>query len=190
MVATKKKRGVSKRRAFLAAFAATASVTRAARAARIDRSLPYRWLKEDSEYARDFAQAFAQAGETLEAEAIRRAHEGVDEPLTYQGRFTYKQRLVKGTATTLAVDGSIVEPGTADHYEDYGRPLAVRKYSDGLLQFLLKGFMKERYSDRSSVEVSGVGGAAILLSNEKLAALSDEELATLAALARKLDVQG
>lgn len=169
--AVKKRRGVSKQSAFLAAYVATASVTKAARAAKVDRALPYRWAKEDAEFRAAFELAKEQAAQLLEDEAVRRAYEGVEEPLVYQGQFSYRQKLNPKTGKL----------------EDYGRPLAIRKYSDGLLQFLLKGFRPEKYRDRVSAEVSGPGGGPIPLEhNEQLKTLSDEELATAIALARKL----
>lgn len=88
-----RKRGVSKQAAFLAAFVATASVTKAAKAAKVDRALHYRWLDEDAEYPAKFKTASEQAAQLLEDEALRRAHEGIEEPLVYQGQFTYKQKL-------------------------------------------------------------------------------------------------
>lgn len=173
MPVAKKKRGVSKQTAFLAAFVTTASVTKAAKAAKVDRALHYRWLDEDPAYAKQFDAAKEQAAQVLEDEAIRRAYEGIEEPLVYQGQFTYKEKYNPATGKT----------------EKYGKPLAIRKYSDGLLQFLLKGFRPEKYRDRASVEHSAPGGGPIQLdveSNEKLKQLSDAELAAALAVARKL----
>lgn len=177
-----KKRGIPKQAAFLAAFIATASVTKAAKAARIDRALHYRWLDEDPDYPAKFKTAAEQAADVLESEAVRRAHEGVDEPLVYQGRFTYKQRPLKNSDgdPVLGVDGK-------PRMEDYGKPLAVRKYSDGLLQFLLKGFRPDKYRERVSAELAGPGGGPIPIEgNPALKTLSDDELAAAIALARKL----
>ncbi len=54
-------------------------------AAGIDRTTHYRWL-EDPDYAEQFALAQQDAGESLEAEARRRAVEGWQEPIFYQGQ--------------------------------------------------------------------------------------------------------
>ncbi len=170
---TKKKRGVSKQASFLAAFAATASITKAAKAAKLERTLHYRWLREDEEYPAAFALAYAEAAQTLEDEAVRRANEGVLEPITYQGGYCYKRRLNKETGKL----------------ENYGAPLVIRKYSDGLMQTLLKAFKPEKYRERNSLEVTGAAGGPIVLENKALAKLSDEELASLIALAAKIETE-
>lgn len=131
---------IPKHDVFLEAFKVTASVTLAAKACKCERGLHYRWL-EDPAYAAKFEAAKEEAAETLEAEAIRRAHLGVEEPLVYQGEFTY-ERDAKGRRRLK-------------------KPLYIRKYSDALLMFLLKGFKPDKYRERGSVEVSGVGGGPI-----------------------------
>lgn len=169
--AVKAKRGVSKQDAFIGAFVACASITKAAAAVPIDRSLHYRWLVEDPEYFKRFEAARKQAGEALEDEAVRRAYEGYDEPVVYQGGLCY----------------------SADQFDKKTRklkrgakPLTVRKYDSGLLHKLLDGFLPERYKKRGAVEVTGANGGPIKLENEALRKLSDEELAALIALSHKL----
>jgi hypothetical protein len=148
-----KRKGVSKQRAFLAAYVTTASVSKSAAAAGVDRSLHYRWLKDDGEYGKAFELAYQQAGDLLEDEAVRRAHDGIMEPVFYKGK-----------------------------------PAGViRVYSDGLMMFLLRGFKNDKYRDRVSAEVSGVGGGPIVLADARLAKLTDEELASLIAVAQKLE---
>lgn len=173
MPVVKKRRGLSKRASFLKAYVSTASITRAARAARIERALHYRWLEDDPEYVKAFQAAQIEAATLLEDEAVRRAYEGVKKPLTYQGQFTYRKRH---------------NPKT-NKLEEYGAPLAIIEYSDTLMMFLLRGFSPEKYRDRNSMEVSAPGGGPITVStaDPRFAALSDEELAALIAAARKLD---
>jgi hypothetical protein len=72
---------------------------------------------------------------------VRRAHIGVEEPLVYQGEFTY-ERDAKGRRKLK-------------------KPLFIRKYSDALMMFLLKGFKPEKYRERGSVELTGAGGGPI-----------------------------
>ena len=110
-----------KQRAFLAAFAATGNITQAAKAAKQDRCQHYDWSKKSEVYTAAFAAAKEEAAETLEAEARRRAVDGVEEPVFYKG----------------------------------GQCGAVRRYSDVLLIFLLKGVLPEKYRERQQVEVSG-----------------------------------
>jgi hypothetical protein len=135
---TIKKRGLSsKQRAFLAAYAKIGNISRAAAAAEVSRSLHYRWL-EDEGYRAEFDNAHDEACDSLEAEARRRAEEGVDEPVFYKGE-------VCGT---------------------------VRRYSDTLMIFLLKGAMPEKYKDRGELQVKKGTGI--------LGGLTDEELEAIA----------
>jgi len=73
-----------KQRVFLAAFRTTASVRHAATAAGVARTRHYRWL-ENPHYAARFEQARDAAAQVLEDEAVRRAREGTEEPVFYQG---------------------------------------------------------------------------------------------------------
>lgn len=135
----KRRIGVLKQAPFLAAFRITASITRAAAAAKIDRQQHYRWLAEDPDYAEEFKQARIEAAQALEDEAIRRAHEGWEEPVIYQGELCY-------------------------HTDSLGRrmpkrPLTIRKYSDQLLIATLKAWQPERYRERT--EHTGPGGGPI-----------------------------
>jgi len=113
-----------KKRAFLAAMVETGgNVTRATQLAEISHGTPYtrQWL-DDEEFQAALERARVLGADNLEAEAIRRAHDGVEEPVGF-----YK-----------------------------GAPSAyVRRYSDTLLIFLLKGAKPERYADRQKVEHSG-----------------------------------
>lgn len=74
-----------KKRAFLAAYAISGNVTDAAERAGIERKTHYRWLSKDSAYAEAFKDAEEEAADRLEAEARRRATQGVDEPVFYKG---------------------------------------------------------------------------------------------------------
>ena len=87
----------------------------------------YQRRYRDEEMSGRWSAALKIGYESLEAEAYRRAFEGVDEPVFYQG-------------------------------EEVAR---VKKPSDSLMMFLLKGGMPEKYKDRVSSEVSGPGGGPI-----------------------------
>ena len=113
-----------KKRAFLAAVARTGNVTIAAEIAHIARSAHYQWLEADPVYAAAFEDAMEQAAQRLEAEARRRAEEGVEEPVFYKGK----------------------------------KCGVIRKYSDTLLIFLMKGAMPDKYKERTSTELTGAGG--------------------------------
>jgi hypothetical protein len=148
-------RNTAKQRAFIKAFCVTASVSRAAKAAQIHRQRHYSWLKEDPHYAELFDGARLEVGDALQDEAVRRAYEGVLEPVYYKGK-----------------------------------PCGVRRvYSDGLLMFLLRGWLPEVYGERANraVEVSATTGVGpIVLDDANLKALSEDELACFIVLAQKI----
>lgn len=103
----------------LAALCETGNVSRSCETAEIGRTTFYEWLRDSPEFASAVDDAMEVASDSLEAEARRRARDGVDEPVFYQG----------------AVCGT------------------VRRYSDTLLIFLLKGAKPNKYRERSSVVV-------------------------------------
>jgi hypothetical protein len=100
--------------AFLEALAGCGNITRACELAGVVRMTMYRLRERDEGFREAWTQAAKLGAEGLEDEARRRAYEGWDEPVHFQGK-----------ATSV-----------------------VRKYSDVLLIFLLKGAMPEKYKDR------------------------------------------
>ncbi|MFV0679999.1 terminase [Ottowia sp.] len=132
--------------AFCAALSDTGgNVSRACKAVDISRQIAYQWRDLYPEFATAWEKAKAQGMEALEDEANRRAFEGFDEPVVYQGAITD----------------------------------TVKKYSDTLLIFLLKGGKPEKYRERA--EISGPGGGPIEVSDTERAA----RLAGLMALAQQ-----
>ncbi len=142
-VETTKKR---RQDAFLAEYKLCAAISNAAKIALISRDLHYKWLKNDPDYAAAFEEAKTAATDALVAEARRRATQGVEESVYYQGE-------VVGT---------------------------IRKYSDTLLIFLLKGALPEVYRER--YEISGGDKAIRIKSDPGREALTDETLRKLIAL--------
>ena len=116
-----------KRQKFLDALAQTCNITKACEISGIGRASVYDWRGEDEGFAKDWKKALEIGSELLEDEAVRRAREGVEEPV-YQG-------------------GRLV-----GH---------VRKYSDTLLIFLLKGAKPEKYRENVKQEISGAGGGPV-----------------------------
>lgn len=114
----------NKKRAYLRALVECGgNVSRACEVAQIDRSTPYttQW-REDAQFQQLLRLARDMAADHLEAEMIRRAYDGVEEPVGF-----YR-----------------------------GAPSAVvRRYSDTLLIFALKGARPEKYADRHQVNHSG-----------------------------------
>ncbi|HKS27088.1 MAG TPA: hypothetical protein VJS44_04685 [Pyrinomonadaceae bacterium] len=95
--------------------------------AKVSRALVYKAKTEDPVFAEAWDDAMDSAADVLEAEARRRAYEGVEEPIGF-----YK-----------------------------GAPSAhVRRYSDTLMIFLLKGARPEKFRERH--EVTGKDGAPLM----------------------------
>jgi hypothetical protein len=114
-------------KAFLAMLAESGNIRQACEEAKIDRSTAYRLRESDPSFAADWSRALDMAADLLEQEARRRAYEGWEEP----------------------VFGSLgFRMGTGE----VGR---VRKYSDTLLIFLLKGARPEVYRETVKQEHSG-----------------------------------
>jgi hypothetical protein len=165
---------IGKHTAFLKAFRKCGSITLAAQAAKVDRTQHYVWLEKREGYREEFNAACREVAQGLEDEAIERATKGVFEPNQYQGEFVYPKK-------------KRVNPETGEEEIVQGKtPLGVWKKSDSLLMFLLKGLNPQRYRDRVSAEVSGPDGKPIPLEDSRLRQLSDEELAQLIAVTKKL----
>ena len=65
-----------KKRAFLAAFSRSGSLSQAAKRAGVDRRTHYNWLKSDQLYAVAFHEAVHEAGDALEDKLNEMAHDG------------------------------------------------------------------------------------------------------------------
>jgi len=75
-----------KQAAFLTALVIYAGhKTKAAKAAKVSRSLTYRWLELDTNYQVLYARAQRQAFGVLEDEMVRRARDGVKKGVYFQG---------------------------------------------------------------------------------------------------------
>lgn len=109
---------------FLEQLSTNGNVTVSAEACNLARRTLYDLRSTDPEFAAAWDAAMEQAADHLEAEARRRAVDGWDEPVFYQG-------------------------------EQAG---LVRKFSDTLLIFLLKGARPEKFRDRQQHEHTGPGG--------------------------------
>ncbi|AIE86977.1 hypothetical protein [Fimbriimonas ginsengisoli] len=124
---------------FLEAFAEGGNVAQACRVAGIHRSTYSYWLKNDlGGFQARFEEARLSAVDVLEAEARRRAVEGVP-------------RLKFDTKTGQPY----VDPRTSAPYEH-------REYSDALLVRLLVAHNPERFSERMRVDVKQLDDETIL----------------------------
>jgi hypothetical protein len=155
-------RTVDKMAAFLAAYVVCASIRTAARAAHINPRSHYDWLRDRPEYAPRFKQAKAEAAQSLEDEATRRAMVGVFEPNVFQGRWTYPQEEYEIEPAVLGRGGKVLTPAKIGVRDVPGsRPLGVWKKSDMLLALRLRAEMPERYRQYGSMELTGPGGGPI-----------------------------
>jgi hypothetical protein len=116
--------------AFLAAIRVMPNVTRAARAAKINKSQHYAKMKSSPEYATVFQQAQQQGFDALSDVAVTRAIDGWEEPIVYRGEIALQE--VPGT-------GKVV-------------PVTVRRVDNQLLRFILE---RRHPEYREHVEESG-----------------------------------
>lgn len=86
-----------------------------------------KWRTQDKEFDEAYSDAEAAYLDTVEKEAVRRAVQGVAEPVIAQGRV-------------------VMDP------ENPGKPLMLRRYSDGLMMFILKGRRRDVYGDKVQTE--------------------------------------
>ena len=114
-----------KKLSFLEHYERLCVIGKAAEAAGITRQTVYDWIRASEVFKTAYEGAKRGVVEKLEAEAIRRAYQGWEEPVFYKGQ---QQGL-------------------------------IRKYSDTLLIFLLKGAAPEKYRER--LEHSGEGGGPV-----------------------------
>jgi hypothetical protein len=121
VIANSFRKASAKKRAFLAAFSSTWSLSLAAKGAGIDRRTHYNWLKSDPSYAKAFELTKLMAADALEEEATHRALRGTKREVLYKGK-------------PVIVDGE---------------PYSEIKYSDRMLIFLLKSLRPEKYREHS-----------------------------------------
>ncbi len=105
------------------AYAACGLIGKAAKAADCDRSSHGYWIESDPAYPERFQAAQDAANEVLEAEARRRAVDGMERMKFYKGE-------------------PILDPRT-------GEPYIEHEYSDRLLELALKAHLPEKYVDRT-----------------------------------------
>ena len=89
-----------KQQAFLAAYANSGNVTRAAELSGVHRRSHYHWMKNNPAYEEAFQYANDDAVDLLAAEARRRAVEGVENPIFHNGK---KVGAVRDYSDTLLI---------------------------------------------------------------------------------------
>src|SRR5690606_26043730 len=146
------------------ALAESGNVTDAARRAGLARVTVYRYWENDEELAKLFDEALRLGQHGLEDEARRRAYTWVLDPVVYQGKIQEQEVYDQATGEITKI------------------PVAVRRYSDVLLMFLLKAAFPEKYKERQAVEHQGAVPTAPAVDLKKL---SDDELVQFHALLKK-----
>jgi hypothetical protein len=119
---------------FLKALAETGIVSAAVEIAGTSRTRVYELRKRNPGFAAGWEDAEERAADALEAEAWRRAVDGVQEPLVSGGK------LVR---------------------DDDGQPIAIRRYSDALMIALLKARRPGRFKDRAVVEHVAIASSVL-----------------------------
>lgn len=120
----------------------------ATKAAGVDRTMHYDWLQKFPDYKAAFEEAREEVTDMLEDEAFRRAYEGTIEPVFHAGK--------------RALDFVLNEDGTPKLGKD-GKPIPtpafIRRYSDSIITFLLKGRKRDVYGDK--LEATGANGTPL-----------------------------
>lgn len=110
------------RAAFFETLSKTGNVSAASAAAGKPRGAAYRLRAADADFAASWETALDTATDFLEAEARRRAVDGVSHPVVRAGKIVT---------------------------DEEGQPVTVRQYSDRLLELLLRAHRPERFQGRS-----------------------------------------
>ena len=122
------------REAFLDTLRTGYSISKGARNAKVSRMTVYRWRDEDDAFRAAWDDALSEGNDVLVDEAQRRAVDGVEEPVVNAGR--------------VAKD-------------DDGNILKVRKFSDSLLQTLLKARLPLIFRENAKVQLEHSGEVAV-----------------------------
>ena len=158
--------------AFLANLRTSGVLARACEAANVSYAAQAAARKTDADFAAAVVDAFEESYDVLEAELLRRAVGGVEEPIVYQGTLTYLRDV-----------GGLPDPITGLHpllLDADGNPrvLTVNKKSDSLLMFALKGRRKAYSTERT--ELTGADGAPVAIDSSTRAARIADLMATAA----------
>jgi hypothetical protein len=116
---------------FLLELAQRGIVKGACEAANVGQTTAYVHREKDKDFAAAWLAALDTAADVLVREVWRRAHDGVDEPVTHLGQQSF-----------VALD----KDGKPTHDKDKVAsvvPFTIKKYSDTLLMFLLKKMRPE-----------------------------------------------
>jgi hypothetical protein len=145
---------------FLAVLRDTASPSRAAEAVGISRVWAYATREKDLQFRADWDAAVDLALDRLVEEGFRRAVDGIDEPVVQGGHIVCRR-----------------DPETGEEH-----PVSIRRYSDRLLECMIKWRYPDKMAERlrADVKIEGLG-----LAPEALLKMSGAERRALIALLTK-----
>lgn len=122
------------RKRFLAAMSKMPNVTKACIAARITTGRAYQVYRDDNEFKKAWDEAALEGVERLEAEAWRRANNGVSKGVWMRGP--------KGKPLKVET---------------------VKAYSDTLMIFLLKAHKPDKYHENVRTQITGADGGPVAI---------------------------
>ncbi len=117
---------------FLAAFAETGIITSAAVAAGIGRKAVYEWQEHDEAFSFRFNEARESANDVLRAEILRRAYEGVEEPVYQLAKYVGTVR--KYSDTLLIFEAKRRMPEYRDKVDVHATVQGAMTYDINLAQ--------------------------------------------------------
>lgn len=153
----------------------------------ISRQTAYHHRANNPDFAKAWDDAIEHGVDLAEAEAFRRAVEGYEEPVVYQGQITPRTAPVFDAEGRPVIDELTKAQKWAPVLDDQGRPvpLTVRKYSDALLTLILKGRRKKVYADRT--ELTGADGGPVTTMDEATRSARAAQLLAIAAARKAAD---
>lgn len=143
--------------AFLAALRDMPVVRHACEAVDIHRTTAWRAREADEEFATAWDDAMEDGMDKAEQAAFSRAVDGWHEPVIDKGRLAYAyERIVDddGKESYRPILDAKGQPV----------PLTIRKHSDQLLQFVLKGRRRNVFGDKT--ELTGANGGPVAMLDE------------------------
>lgn len=171
----------AKQELILATLGKCGSVKQACKIAHVDRKTFYNWKKSSKTFSDAAGVAIEEGNDEIDDEIVRRAIEGIEEPLVSMGNVVYDEELVFDACGKPELDAK------GNQRTKRGARIVHRKYSDGLLLALAKSRMK-KYRDREDLDLleqinKQIGGTIPVNTKD----MTNEELAILKKIA--LDVK-
>ena len=143
--------------AFMAALREYPVFSHACEAVGVNYSTVWRHREKNPEFEAQCREAMEVGIDKAEKEAFRRGVHGWHEPVIDKGRLAW--------AYQRNVDADGVE-SYSPVLDDNGQPvpLTIKKHSDSLLQFVLKGRRRSTYGDKT--ELTGANGGPVTVLDE------------------------